>query len=125
MVMRAYQVNVTTGGGGGATVFSPRVSGRLHAIHYRKNPTTPFADGVDFTITKVNTGESLWTDTNVNATESVYPRVAVHDGAGNAVLYAAGGTPVRERFGLGADRVKIVIAQGGASKAGAFIIEVD
>jgi hypothetical protein len=42
-----------------------------------------------------------------------------------AALYAAGGTAVADCIALAGDRVKIVLAQGGASKVGVFHVLVD
>lgn len=115
--MRRFKVSVTTAADGSATAYTPRLSGELDSIHYVKGD---FADGVDFTITDETTGESLWTDTNVNASEVVRPRAPTHDQAGAARLYAAGGTAVASKIGLGGTRIKIVIAQGGNAKSGVF-----
>lgn len=115
--MKRYKVTVTTAADGSATAYSPRLSGRLDSIHYVK---TDFADGVDFTITDEATGESLWTDTNINASEVVRPRAPVHDQVGAARLYAAGGTAVADAIGVANSRIKIVIAQGGNAKVGTF-----
>lgn len=120
--MKRYKVTVTTDASGNATAYTPRLSGLADAIHYVKGD---FADGVDFTITSEATGVSLWTDTNVNASEVVRPRAPTHDQAGAALLYASGGTAVSERIALANDRVKIVIAQGGNAKSGTFHILVD
>lgn len=119
--MRRFKVTLTTAADGTVTGHTPRVSGEVHAIHYAKGD---FADGVDFTITSEATGESLWTESNVNASASRYPRVPTHSTAGAAALYAAGGVGVLARPGLAADRIKIAIAQGGAVKSGVFHILV-
>lgn len=122
--MRLYEVTVTTAADGSATVYVPsagRVRGHLESIQYEK---VDFADGVDFTITDEETGESLWTDTNVNASEIVRPRAPVMDQAGAARLYASGGTAVAERIGI-VSRIKIVIAQGGNAKSGTFRFIID
>jgi len=110
-------VSVTTAADGSATVYSEVVTGKLSAIHYVK---TDFADGVDFAITSEATGQSLWTQSNVNAAAIVAPRQATHDTSGVASLYAAAGEPVEAPICLANDRVKIVIAQGGNAKSGAF-----
>ena len=122
MTIRKFTVSVTTAADGSATAYSPFLSGYLHQIQYVK---TDFADGVDFTITAEGTGETLWTESNVNAAVVKAPRQATHSNAGVAELYAAGGTAVSDRIALGRDRVKIVIASGGDSKIGAFRIVVD
>lgn len=123
--MRRVTIPVVTAGDQTAVVYSPRISGKVHSIHYVKDGTTPFTDGVDFTITSAATGESLWTEANVNASASRYPRAPTHSGAGVASLYAAGGTAVQAPIALGNDQVKIAIAQGGATKLGTFIVLVD
>lgn len=122
MALRRHVVPVTTAADGSATAYSPYLSGYVHEIHYVK---TDFADGVDFTITAEATGETIWTQSDVNAAAVKAPRQATHSTAGVASLYASGGTAVNDRIGLGRDRVKIVIAQGGNAKSGAFHIVVD
>lgn len=122
MALRRHVVSVTTDAAGAATAYSPYLSGYVHEIHYVK---TDFADGVDFTITAEATGETIWTQSDVNAAVVKAPRQATHSTAGVASLYAASGTAVNDRIALGRDRVKIVIAQGGNAKAGAFHIVVD
>lgn len=120
--MKRYKLTITTAADGSATAYTPRTSGELCSIHYVKNN---FDDGVDFTITSEATGQSLWTDTNINASEVVSPRTPTHDQAGAALLYAAGGTAQAAKIPLASDRVKIVIAQGGNAKVGTFHILVD
>lgn len=115
--MKRYKVTVTTASDGTATAYTPRLAGELDSIQYVK---TDFADGVDFTITDEATGESLWTDTNINASEVVRPRAPIHDQAGAARLYASGGTAVSSKIALANSRIKIVIAQGGNAKVGTF-----
>lgn len=117
--MRLYEVEITTDAAGAATAYLPssgKCRGLLESIQYVKDD---FTDGVDFTITDEETGESLWTDTNINASEIVRPRAPTHDQAGAAKLYAAGGTAVGERIAL-VSRIKIVIAAGGDTKSGTF-----
>ena len=120
--MRRYKVSVTTAADGSATAYTPRLAGELKAIHYVK---TDFADGVDFTITSEATGQSLWTDTNINTSEVVAPRMPTNDQAGAALLYAAGGTAVSAPIPLASDRIKIVIGSGGNAKSGTFHFLVD
>lgn len=123
--MRRYKITVTTASDGTATAFSPRISGKVHSVQYVKDGTTPYTDGVDFTMSAELTGESIWAESNVNASAIRYPRAATHSQAGVASLYAASGTAVQDKVGLGSDRVKIVLAQGGNAKVGAFHILID
>jgi hypothetical protein len=122
MAIRRFVVSVTTAADGTATAYSPFLSGFLHQIQYVK---TDYADGVDFTITAEATGETLWTESNVNAAAIKAPRQATHSTAGVAALYAGSGTAVNDRIALGRDRVKIVLAQGGNAKVGTFNILID
>lgn len=120
--MRRYEVDVTTAADGSATAYSPRIRGKIHQIEYVK---VDFADGVDFTITGESTGIGLWTESNVNAATARAPRQPTHSQAGAAALYASGGVGVNDKIAIVADRVKIVIAQGGNAKSGTFVIMVD
>lgn len=122
MAIRRFVVTAVTDAAGAAEKYSPRLSGQLVSIRYVK---TDYTDGVDFTITAEATGETLWTESNVNASKSCYPRAATSSTAGAASLYASGGTAVNDLVALGADRVKIVIASGGDTHTGAFHITVD
>jgi hypothetical protein len=122
MTMRRFEVTAITDGSGNALVYSPYLSGFIHTISYVK---TDYADGVDFTITAEATGETIWTQADVNAAATKAPRQATHSNVGVAALYASGGVAVNDRIALGRDRVKIAIAQGGATKPGKFIILVD
>lgn len=120
--VQRHVIALTTDAGGDATGYTPVLSGRLSAIHYVK---TDFADGVDFTITSEATGQSLWTDTNVNASEVVAPRQPTHGEDGSASLYAAAGEPVEDKICLANDRVKIVVASGGDTKTGTFHVVLE
>ncbi|MBF0358868.1 MAG: hypothetical protein HQL70_09690 [Magnetococcales bacterium] len=108
---------VTTAADGTATAYIPVVSGRLSQIRYVKDD---YAAGVDFTITNETTGETLWTEADVNASVTVAPRQPTHGTDGAAALYAAAGTAVNDQIVLVNDRIKIAIAQGGDSKSGTF-----
>lgn len=121
-MMRRIVMPITTAADGSATVYSPRISGEIHSIHYIK---TDFADGVDFAVTDEATGENIWTESNVNAAAVRHPRAATHTNAGAAALYAAGGTAVLDRFAIAQSRIKVVIAQGGNAKSGTVMVLVE
>lgn len=110
-------VPVTTDGSGDSTDYTPNLTGKISHIIYTK---TDFANGVDFTITAEATGETIWTESDVNASKTVAPRQATHSNVGVASLYAAAGEPVEAPICLDNDRVKIVVASGGATKTGKF-----
>jgi hypothetical protein len=122
MALRRHVVPVTVDASGDATAYSPVLSGDLISIRYVKDT---FANGVDFTITAEDTGETIWAEENVNASATRYPRAGTATTAGAASLYAAAGTAVNGKISLSQDRVKIVVASGGNATAGTFHITVD
>lgn len=118
---RKHTVAIVTNGSGDGTGYTNYFSGLISSVQYVK---TNFADGVDFTITLDATGETIWADTDVNASEVVRPRAATHTTAGVAALYAASGA-VNDHIAAGRDRVKIVVGSGGDTKTGTFVITVE
>jgi len=115
-------VSVTTAADGSATVYSGIVTGKLSQIRYVK---TDFSNGSTFTITAEATGETLWSESNVDSSATRAPRQPTHSTLGAAALYAAAGSAVLDKIALANDRVKIVIASGGATKTGVFHIVVE
>jgi hypothetical protein len=111
MSMYRELVTATTGSGGDAEAYSSTVKGNVLAVRYAK---TDYANGVDFTITTETTAQNIWVDTNVNASENVYPRALCQgtDGANLTGEYCL--VPVA------GERIKIVIAQGGDTTSGTF-----
>lgn len=120
MYAEKHIVSLTTNGSGAATGYTPYVTGRILAVIYTK---TDFADGIDFVVTLEGTGETILSGTDVNASAAFYPRVPVDDEAG-ADATLDGTRKMREPVVAVNDRVKIVVAQGGASKTGAFTVVV-
>jgi hypothetical protein len=118
MHVQTFPVTVTTDASGDATAYSDPVNGLLSQARYVK---TDFANGVDFTITSESTGETLWTESDVNSTATRAPRQATHSTAGVAAVYAAGGgaTAVNDLIAV-SGRIKIVVGSGGDTKTGTF-----
>jgi hypothetical protein len=116
MYAERHTVTLTTDGSGDATGYTPVVTGALSQIRYVKNN---FDNGVDFTITAEATGETLWTQSDVNASATKAPRQATHTTAGVASVYAST-DGVLDKVLLANDRVKIVVGSGGAAKSGTF-----
>ena len=120
MNVTRQKITVTTDASGDATSYSAAVNGFLSSIQY---VATDYTAGVDFTITEEETGATLWTQLNVNASAICAPRQHTHDTAGVGLLYAAAGAAVGDMIAV-AGRIKIVIAAGGAAKVGTFYINV-
>lgn len=112
-------LTVTTDSSGDATSYTTRIQyGRIHSITYTK---IDFAADVDFAITVEGTGEGVWTESDVNATKTVAPRLPTHDVAGNASLYdTVSSEPVEDHIFIVDDRVKIVVSNGGDTLTGTF-----
>ena len=110
---QAASVTVVVDASGNATEYIGPLYGQLDTLIYTK---IDFADGVDFTITKESTGEGVWTESNVNASDLARPRVITQD------LVDTDSTTlvIREPILFAGERIKIVIAQGGVSKSGKF-----
>jgi hypothetical protein len=123
--MRRFTVTVTTDGSGDGTDYSPRVYGKVHSVSYVKPSSGGYSDGVDFAITVEETGQTIWGESNVNATAHRAPRQPTHSQAGIASLYAALGAAVETPVALANDRIKIVVASGGAAKTGTFHFLID
>lgn len=118
MHIERHTVPVVTAADGSATAYTPTITGRVLSIRYVK---TDFADGSTITLTSEATGETIWTEANVNASATRAPRQATHSTAGAAALYAAT-FAVNDHIALAIDRVKIVVASGGSVKTGVFHI---
>lgn len=120
MHVQRHVVTLTTTSGGAATGYTPNVTGRVLSIRYVK---TDFADGHDFTVTLEGSGEAIMVGTDVNASASFYPRVGVTDSAGAAATLD-GTQLARDAVYAANDRIKIVVAQGGDTKTGAYHVVI-
>lgn len=121
MYAERHHVTITTDADGNGVGYTPDLTGRIFNVIYSK---TNYANGVDFTVTLERSGQTIWQESDVNASKTVAPRQATHATDGSASLYAATGEPVEDYIVAAEDRVKIVVAQGGATKSGEFIILV-
>lgn len=124
MATRRFKVTVVTAADGSATAYSPYLSGKINQVSYVKPGAASYTDGVDFTITMEATGQTLWTEADVNATKHCFPRAASHSTAGVAATFD-GTRAVLAPVCAGRDRVKIVLAAGGDTKTGDFHIVVE
>lgn len=124
MTMRRIIRSITTDASGDATDLTPITAGRVHAVYYRKNALTPYAAGVDFNITNATTGETIWQESNVNASAVRYPRVPTHTSTGVAATFD-GTRPVLDYPALARDQIQIVVSSGGDTKDGIFVFAID
>lgn len=119
-------VTITTAADGSATEYigsrsdGKALNGKILSMIYTKDD---FTDGVDFTITSETTAQTIWTESNVNASETIVPMQAAYTTAGVAALVYNDGTrtvPLYAPVYLAHERIKIVIASGGNATSGTF-----
>ena len=119
--VRRFPVTVTVDADGDGIAYTPRISGVLVSIRYVK---TSYDDGVDFVITGETSTQTLWSEEDVTASATRYPRGPSHSTVGVGVAYAALGEAVNDLIVLDNERVKIVVAEGGDTTTGTFHVTV-
>jgi len=122
MRLDSLRINVTTDESGDGNDTADRaVLGRLVAVELIDGD---YADGVDATITVVNTNsgvnKTLLTATNFNTDQTLYPRHVAHDEAGAAQTY--NGTQEVHVKPIIDGLLKLTIASGGNAKTGGVIV---
>lgn len=119
--VQSHKIAVTTHvSTGGATVYtSGLVNGHVDAIRYVKGD---FSNGSTMVATGENTGIAIWSESNVDASATRYPRAATQDILGAASLFVAAGEPVETKIAIADERIKIIITSAGNSKTGTFYI---
>jgi len=120
-----HTVDITTDASGDGTGYTPVINGRISTIIYQKDGTAPYASGVDFAITLEATGQSLWAENNVNDSKTVAPRQKLFDEDGFGIAGQPDGGARVDYIPAAEDRVKIVVANGGNTKDGRFIVVVE
>lgn len=116
-------VAVTAAADGSATVYSAgKFTGAIRLAKYTKNN---FSDGAVLLITSEDTGQTIWSQTGVNASASISPRQALSTTAGVASLYAAGGTAINGDIVLCNERIKIVLTGAGNATTAAYLFVVE
>src|SRR3954471_6173529 len=95
MYIERHEVSITVDASGNGTGLTPIVSGLIRAIRYVPDGSTPYATGVDVTVTGAVSGIAITTITNAGTSAiDVYPRAATAGITNAAALYASGGTGV-------------------------------
>jgi hypothetical protein len=126
MKVERFSVSVATAADGSATAYSPTITGAISSIAYVADATNPYAATVDFAITVEATGQGLWTQSDISASGTRAPRQPTHEQDGTDRFFQGTSSEhtVPDLICLANDRVKIVLAQGGDTKTGRFIITV-
>lgn len=126
MYVERLAVSITTDANGDATVYTDKpVTGYVLAIRYAKPVASPLADTVDFVITGETSGIAIATWSDNTASGQIAPRMATHAVAdASALLYAALGAAVCDPIPVANERIKTVVAQGGATLNGTLYFYV-
>lgn len=113
----AYEKAVVCDGTGDATVyFGESIRGRVHAVKYTKGTLDA---GTDIVMTGETTGVAILTDSPA-ANEWFYPQALANKAADGAAA-ADAFVPIY----VLSERIKLVVAQGGAAGAGTVTVYVD
>jgi hypothetical protein len=116
-MIHEVSVTITTDGSGDATVYlGSRLRGYVHAIKYAVGT---LANTTDLVITGETTGVAILTDSPTTS-EWFYPRAfpnQASDGAAEADAV--------EDIYVHNERIKVVVAQGGASASGSITAYID
>ena len=130
---RRYTAVVTTDSSGDGSIELPTtgskfgIDGVVIGVRYVKDGTAGYTDGVDVTIETLGTGQTILAHEALNASTVLYPRVACHDTSG-ATINDGAQEPVDNHYEpvrCFGERVKITVANGGASKTGRFELLVE
>lgn len=115
MHIRQLDITITTDGSGDAEAYVGPFNGIIRDIIYTKDD---YANGVDFAVTTETTERTVWQQDNVNADDHVRPVEQPQTTLGADVVWYV---PIH----VADERLKIVIAQGGATKSGTFSVIVE
>jgi hypothetical protein len=84
-------------------------TGPIQTIIYTQGT---LSTGADIVVTTEDTGQTVWSESNVTASKTLCPRQATHSTAGVASLFATAGEPVEDYVWAINERLKIVTTQG-------------
>lgn len=123
MYAELHTIALTTVSAGTCTAYSPHVvTGRVLAIIYTKGD---FDAGSTMTVSGETTGQTVWTETAVNASAKRYPRTQVHGADGVGLIYDnVAAKPVSEPIVLVSERIKVLVSSGGDVKTGSIAVIV-
>ena len=118
-----HTVTLTTDGSGDVTAYTPTTRGTVLAIRYVPNASTPLDSTADITITDNGTGLQALAVTDIGASaRDFWPRAFTMNTTGTAATYD-GTRNVLDLVPV-ANAIKVVVAQGGATKIGTLYIYV-
>lgn len=125
MHLNCYTVALTTDGSGDATGYTEPATGFVRAIRYIPNASTPLDTNADLTVTGNTTGIGVVTKANIGTSAfTVMPRGATASAVDGSALTFDGTRAVNDLIPVANEAVKVVIANGAATKSGTFYVYV-
>ena len=122
MYPRCHAVTITTSTSTlDGTGYTPVDHGRVLAIQYAS--TTLESTG-SVAYTNETTGEAILTKAPAASTPVYYPRKAIVDSTGGAVLYSTAGGAISDYFYVSDHRVKIVGTNVGSGVSATFRVTI-
>ena len=123
MALTRHVIDLLTAADGTQTTYSDApLRGLINAIRF---VDTDLDNTLDLTITCEKSGAAVLTLTDQAGSATFAPRQPTHDTIGAASLYAAAGEPVEALIPIAGERLKVIVAQGGAAKSGALHVYVE
>lgn len=120
-----HTVAVTTDAAGDATVYTTGTSGRVVAIRYVPDATSPLDTAASLTITDNGSGLQILAVSNLGVSARDFaPRMFTMTTTGAIALYAAAGESVLAPVPV-SGAIKVVVAAGGNAKLGTIYVFVD
>ena len=119
MPLKSIYLTVPVNADGDGTVTANTNQGLLGpilSVQYIKASSGGYANGVDFNVTLVNSGQTVWAQSDVNASVTVRPKVLNQATAGTDL------TAIYDHIYAHGEPIRIVVAQGGVSTTGKFVI---
>jgi len=115
----AEKLTPLTNASSGSTTYSGTITGPIYSL---RNASTEFGTSGTFTLSLEQTGETVLTKTLAGKT-TWHPRCTLVSSTGGSVIHTtkAGGQQTGYVFG-GGQRLKLVLAGGGAAKTGAWYL---
>ena len=122
--IQRYVVTVTTDKEGDGIGYTPAVTGKVSAIHYVKDTSNAYSDGVNVLVKSEATDETILEIGDVRMSASFAPRRATHTIDGMRAYYTSPNA-VLDSICLANDRIKIAVSNGGDTKTGTFHVVIE
>lgn len=115
--IRSETVAATTNSSGESTAFSANVNGKIHAVEY---VWTDFSTAATLVVKGENSSRPILTANLTSTTVATwYPRAVTHNVLSGSTFGGEASVPISN------ERVRFIVASGGATKTGTFRILVD